>query len=271
MQNLLDIQTWMQQCLRQPSSADNAKVHNYLMPCGSLSIQESLGIYQRSYDARLLTCLQQQFPALYYCLGEDTFHAFARDYLHIYPSQSYTLHDLGKNFVTYLQDTRPDKQSPPDEREIWIDFMVELASFERLAFIMFDAEGDEGRLAAPNTMQQDNKLQLQRCLYLYSAQFPVADYYCQVRDDKNPTLPSRYPNYLVLVRVAYRTRIISVNSLEFRVLQNLQKTRDIQNALFLTAEQSELASSLEILTGYWSNPGGWRDTWLQNGYFRALT
>src|SRR5690348_9320961 len=52
---------------------------------------ERLSIYANAYYARLLECLGEEFPVLKQTLGEETFDAFAFDYLQQYPSQSYTL------------------------------------------------------------------------------------------------------------------------------------------------------------------------------------
>jgi len=72
--------------------------------------------------------MASQFKALEYALGESLFKGFADQYLQANPSQSYTLMDLGKNFSSYLEATRPDKEY--SEKEDWPDFMIELAAFE---------------------------------------------------------------------------------------------------------------------------------------------
>ena len=117
--------------------------------------------------------MREQFPALCYALGESVFNQFAIEYLTKMPSDSYTLYELGRRLRAYLDDTRPDRELALSERELWIDFMVELAGFERLAFTLFDAPGDEGRLVEDKAIN-DEKLMLQQGIRLYRARFPVA-------------------------------------------------------------------------------------------------
>ena len=73
----------------------------------SLTSTERLQIYANAYFARLFECLHEEFPALLHALGEETFDAFAFGYLQQYPSRSYTLAELGRNFAAYLAEVRP--------------------------------------------------------------------------------------------------------------------------------------------------------------------
>ncbi|HEY2147291.1 MAG TPA: DNA-binding domain-containing protein, partial [Pirellulales bacterium] len=112
---------------------------------------ERLSIYANAYYARLLECLGEEFPVLKQTLGEETFDAFAFDYLQRYPSQSYTLGKLGENFARYLRDTRPaannEAQSgdaSDDGGELpadWPDFLIELATVEWIFSQVFDGPG----------------------------------------------------------------------------------------------------------------------------------
>jgi len=93
--------------------------------------------------------MAQQFSALEYALGEDLFRAFADDYLAACPSRHYNLAELGRLFPAYLQANRPGALS--EEKEDWIDFVIELARFEYDLSVLFDQPAEEGyRLAGPS-------------------------------------------------------------------------------------------------------------------------
>src|SRR5438105_5881909 len=116
------VQRWMQAVIMHPDGVDAglaseaAREHLDVAPenveqvisrsAAQTSI-ERLSIYANAYYARLLECLGEEFPVLKKTLGEETFDAFAFDYLQRYPSQSYTLGKLGENFTRYLAETRP--------------------------------------------------------------------------------------------------------------------------------------------------------------------
>ena len=105
--------------------------------CTSL---ERLQIYGNAYYARLIECLQDEFPALRHALGDETFDAFALAYLQDCPSRSYTLSKLGTEFPRFLRETRP-LDIPPESN--WPEFLVDLATLERTYSEDFDAPGPE--------------------------------------------------------------------------------------------------------------------------------
>ena len=76
----------------------------------ALTAVERLSIYGNAYYGRLLECMREEFPAVTHALGEETFDAFATAYLQNYPSRSYTLTQLGKNFPNFLVETRPERE-----------------------------------------------------------------------------------------------------------------------------------------------------------------
>ena len=60
---------------------------------------DRLAIYRGPITPRLLECLQAEFPVLATALGEELFNEFAFAYLQAYPSRSYTLDHLGRDFA----------------------------------------------------------------------------------------------------------------------------------------------------------------------------
>ncbi|WP_144394694.1 DNA-binding domain-containing protein [Pleionea sediminis] len=266
---LKNIQHWMQQALIFPGQVDKKSIDINVSHTSQLTASESLGIYQRSYYARLLSCLREQYPALCYCLGESVFNAFAQDYLFEYPSNSYSLHELGERFPSYLQKTRPDAELPEKKQEAWINFMIDLAYFERQAFIMFDAPGDEANLLEKlSDNMDDNQLKPQRAIALISTRFPVANYYCQVRDNQSPKLPPLHTTYTVLVRKNYKTRLVTMNELEYSLLKNFIEYSNITTAINQVITVNGV-NQVELMKD-WSKPKGIREQWLKLGVFKLM-
>ncbi|MBC7863236.1 MAG: putative DNA-binding domain-containing protein, partial [Bacteroidia bacterium] len=126
--DLNSTQQWMQQILMSKlPPAKEEKVEDFILPSQRLSARRHLQIYRQSYIARLRECMKKQFEALAYTLGEELFQQFADEYLEQYPSENYSLNNLGEKFPAFLEQTRPDKYV--EEKESWIDFMIELAQF----------------------------------------------------------------------------------------------------------------------------------------------
>ena len=105
------LQRWMLDALFAPERADADVVATTLLPGPRLPAAACLAIYQRSYILRLRKCLEEQFPACRHALGAGLFADFADEYLRACPSDSYTLHELGRRFPQWLQDSRPDVQA----------------------------------------------------------------------------------------------------------------------------------------------------------------
>ncbi len=175
-EQLAVMQQWMLDALIFPRRVNQTELQNRLLASPNQDVSARLAIYQRAYSLRLCKCLEDQFPALCFALGKPLFDDFACEYLRKFPSDSYTLYKLGRRFTEYLSQNRPDRHKPAEARESWIDFMLDLASYEHALFRLFDAPGNEGK-PWPDPNIADEHLVLQPCFVLGQYGFPVAHYY----------------------------------------------------------------------------------------------
>ncbi len=158
---LNNVQRWMQSVITHPAGvaaglADPATqshlelppdaVEQIIEPSRHQSSVERLSVYADAYYARLIECMQAEFPIFRQTVGDDVFSGFAVEYLQRYPSQSYTLGELGKKFVEYLNETRP---SSSDSAVDFSDFLVDLAQLERTISKVFDGPGCEDSTPLP--------------------------------------------------------------------------------------------------------------------------
>ncbi|MCB0640097.1 MAG: putative DNA-binding domain-containing protein [Phaeodactylibacter sp.] len=258
--NLQQVQAWMQEALIHSGEHTSIKaVESWIEASQTLSPQQRLGIYQRSYYARLLTCLQAQYKALCTALGLELFNDFAREYLKTYPSQSPTLSELGGRFPAFLEQTRPDRAA--SVREVWIDFMIDLARYEWALYLLFDAPGDERNgYAAPET--PDDRLRLQVCFSLQQYGFPVSDYYNAVATSADAPLPDPAQCYLALVRKDYRIGTFRLSAVQYNFLEQLQSGATIATAGRQTAAHFKIAE-----TAFFEAWPTWKSNWAKGGFF----
>ncbi|MEA3046650.1 MAG: hypothetical protein QOJ53_982 [Sphingomonadales bacterium] len=200
-------QKWMHDALVFPRRVAQGEVGQMLESSPLLTGADGLAIYQRGYLLRIASCMREQFPALCHALGAPLFDDFVADYVRDLPPQSHSLYDLGRRFPAWLGESRPDRNLPAGERESWIDFIVDLARFERQVFAMFDAPGHEGKKFA-DAATPDGRLRLQPCFDLGAYLFPVPFYYHAVRQNRPAPLPPALPSFVALVRSDYVTRTI---------------------------------------------------------------
>lgn len=271
---LKNFQHWMQQLLLDPyqqtsinpsdllSDQLNAvSIEDVICHSEKLTAQEHLGIYQRSYIARLRNCMSQQFSALEYALGEALFCAFADDYLASKPSKNYNLAYLGAYFADYLEINRPDAQE--NIKEDWIDFMIELAQFEYAIGVIFEMKAEEDYpLATIDT--DEKKLQLVPICELFKFKFPVRKYYSDFKNEKQPNLPSENESYCVVLRHKFKLAIYDLHKEQFEFLTYLKQQTNIAEAkeLFKTQYKENAASFDEV----WNS---WKESWITANFFRV--
>ena len=185
--HLEQIQRWMQAVITWPGEIQDGiasedaqsaiplnpdELETVITRSSQLTSQERIGIYANAYYARLLECLSEEYPALIAVLGETAFGAFCMQYLQSCPSTSYTLGDLGAQFPEFLSENRPAREQSdvPD----WTDFLVEVATLERLYSEVFDGPGiEQTPLLTPEKLNSlspeelpELKLQLAPCFRL---------------------------------------------------------------------------------------------------------
>ena len=193
----------------------------------SLTAAGRLAIYSHSYFARLQECLRAEFPVLLHALDEKLFNFFTFEYLKVYPSRSYTLNQLGENFPRYLAETRPDNDVPPNARESWPDFIIDLATLERAFSKVFDGPGVEGRqILDANQLLAMGQLHNARflpvvCLKLLSFRYPVSQYFRAVRAHEDPALPQPTDTFLAMTRRSYTVLIHELTGRQYDLLSAL--------------------------------------------------
>jgi len=262
--SLQSVQGWMQDALVFPRRVERERIEIMLAPSPGLSGAEGLAIYQRGYFLRIASCMREQFPALCHALGKDLFDDFVADYIREWPPQSHTLYDLGRRFPAFLEENRPDREMAPAKRESWIDFMTDLARFERQVFAMFDAPGHEGKaFADPAT--PDDRLRLQPCFELGAYRFPVFAYYHAVRLNQPALPPPPQESFVALVRVDYVTHTIPLSEPHYRFLKAMIEGGGVEDGIDRVA--AHLKTSPEEVLRSWRAEHGGRERWIGSGFF----
>lgn len=253
---LEQLQDWMQMALvRRDAPAGAANVVN---ASSRLSAEQHLGIYRRSYIARLRECMKNQFSALNYALGDELFQMFADEYLGAHPSENYTLSDLGRRFPDFLEATRPT-----DTNETWPDFMIELATFEYDLGGIFDMRADDVETAPMDT--PDENLRLAPIFYLFKHRYPVCRYYLAATKKKNPDLPFEQESFCAVTRKNYRLSLTELREGQYLFLERMKAGDSISEAKdHLIDEHGFEREKLETI---WP---GWREGFLNSGFFTSL-
>ena len=103
----------------------------FIKPNDRLSSFERLEIYNRQYWFRVLACLYDDYPGLRAIVGERKFMKLITAYLARYPSDSYTLRDLGNRLEQFLRE-EPHWAAPREK------LAIDMARFEWAQVVAFD-------------------------------------------------------------------------------------------------------------------------------------
>jgi hypothetical protein len=265
-------QEWMQQLLLDPfqqtevNPSDILPEHvnaleDVIHHSEKLAAKDHLAIYQRSYIARLRNCMATQFSALEYALGEDIFTAFADDYLASRPSYNYNLALLGKHFPEYLEANRPDRDS--EQKEDWINFVIELAQFEYDLGVIFEQKAEENYEVA-NLETPEEDLQLVPICELFQFDFPVRPFYSDFKHGKEPQLPFEQTTYCVVLRHNFKLAVYDLHQEQFEFLNLLKDGFTVPQAKKLFIQNHP--NHKEDFQRVWEN---WKSRWIGAKVFRV--
>lgn len=247
------LQDWMQMALVRRDAASGAS--EVVNDSSRLTADQHLGIYRRSYIARLRECMKNQFSALNYALGDDLFRMFADEYLGANPSKNYTLSELGRAFPDFLEATRPK-----DTGETWPDFMIELARFEFELSGIFDMHAEEDEPAAEDI--PDEELRLVPIFRLFKHRYPVCRYYLEATRKKNPELPFEQESFCAVTRRNYRLGLTELKKGQYLFLERMAAGKTVPQAKKYLLDNCGYES--KKLEKVWPE---WRDGFIRSGFF----
>jgi hypothetical protein len=88
----------------EPAPVDAVSAGHLVAPSPKLGSLERLEIYRRSYQARLVECLADDYPVLQRTLGEETFESLCRAYIAKHPSTEPSLNRFGRHLADFCRD-----------------------------------------------------------------------------------------------------------------------------------------------------------------------
>ena len=178
---------------------DGSRMHDvaaeFIKPNDRLSSFERLEIYNRQYWFRILDCLYDDYPGLRAILGERKFMKLATAYLTRYPSDSYTLRNLGNRLEQFLQE-EPQWSAPRQE------LARDMVRFEWAQVVAFD--GPAKPPVTPDdildTPSSKLRLDLQPYFSLLELDYAVDDFLIAVKKRESDALRGEASNRSSLLR-----------------------------------------------------------------------
>lgn len=178
--HLGELQRWLFERVTEPpltflvSTAVEAHVAG-----GTLSPRARVGVYRHGYVARLVECLEDDYPALQHALRPGPFADLCRDFIRVSPPQSPSLNYYGAPLASFCA-TRS---------EPWAGFAAELAALEwALVEAIHEADGEllDGNQLAQLSAEDWARARLvpSPSLRLLDTRYPVGRYYQGFRGEE---------------------------------------------------------------------------------------
>jgi hypothetical protein len=141
-----------------------------IKPNDRLTSFERLEIYNRQYWIRVLSCFEEDYPGLRAVIGERKFDRLARAYIARYPSECFTLRNLGSRLEKFL--LAEPKWVAPQER-----LALDMVRIEWAHIVAFD-EGAKPVVHVDDLLGRNPskvRLGLQPYMTLLEVHYPVDD------------------------------------------------------------------------------------------------
>jgi len=156
-------------------------VSKFVKPNDRLSSFERIEIYNKQYWFRLLDCFYEDFPGLRTLIGEKRFYDLSVAYLTKYPSNSFTLSNLGNRLEKFLRQ-EPDWVAPHHE------LARDIARLEWAHIVAFDSE-ELPPVEVDDLLGSDPaklRLGFQPHLTFLALDYPIDDFILAVRRREEP-------------------------------------------------------------------------------------
>jgi hypothetical protein len=211
-------------------------------------VRGHLHVYRHAYVARLIECLEDDYPVVFHALGRDRAEELCRGYIAKYPSRSFSLNVFGQHMSAFLKD----------EGEA---FASDLAALEWSVVEAIHAA--EAAKMAPDALAKIDpsewanvSLVAAPSLRLHSFSYPVNAYYTAFHNDEEPTIPAPAPEHIAVYRGDWKIWRLNLSAGMYALLAPLVRGASLEEAF-----ETDLGEVADI--------GAWFSQWTAEGFFTA--
>jgi hypothetical protein len=234
-------------CVREPSAAAGFHCHpspplqSWVAAATEADARAALGVYANMYAARLVDCLEHDFPSLAAVMGSAAFERLVAAYLLVHPSRSPSLRQLGNQLPAFLGE-HPSRGLRPD--------LSDLARLEWARVEAFDASEmplhSSGSLAVELEQRGvATRLRAVSSLAIVETGFAVDEVWLAVDRGEPPPGPRAERRWVVVWRRDWVVRHRALSLLEARALAATVAGADISELCSLFAGSGEVPDAAQ--------------------------
>lgn len=217
---------------------------------------DQLSVYVNGYRYRLFDVVSEDYPVTRGYLGDSTMDELIKEYVEATPSHHFNLSLYCRNLPSFAASRNYLKKDK---------FAIELLELETAITSIFDRQEtnslDRTCLSSINPEQFiETKLQPRKALSLYEFDYPVSEYYRDIKDGKKKSKPEKRKSYVAIYRHDDEMHRLELEHNEYDLLKLLFADKNIGEALeSLIAEKDisgeELAEKFQQWLGRWVSGG----------------
>jgi hypothetical protein len=223
-------QQWFQAVVTTPETesppVDASSAGRLVTASATASSLERLDIYRRSYHARLIECLADDYPVLQQALGERDFETLCRAYIARHPSMGPNLNVFGRHMPEFC-----GSQALPEPM-----FAAALAALEWAIVTTIHAPTAppltaEGLARVPSERWPEARLSPNPSLRLLSLDYPVNAYLTASRRGAAPPRPDPAKSIIAVYRTERTVWRLELTEPMARLVESLARGDTLGTAL----------------------------------------
>lgn len=227
---------------------------------------ERLDVYRRGYRARLVECLDDDYPVLRDTLGVDRFEELCLAYVDRHRSTSPNLNFFGRHMAAFC------RESPGLDENGGAVFLSELAALEWAVVEAVHAEASEPLDAARVRTLRPEEWSAVRfvpsAVAVLRFRYPVNAYYQARRTGDAPDIPAAVPSATAVYRSGLTVWRMDLTPAMTRVLDALLSGRPLGEALGrIVVDEADGAAVKEAERSVMI----WFREWVSSGFFRDFS
>jgi hypothetical protein len=231
-----------------------------------------LGVYHDAYRARLVECLADDYPAVQYLLGEDTFTEVCHAYIAANPSRGPSLNPYGEKMTAFLAQGAGGEAIAGE----LAPFATDLAQLEwALVEVIHAAKApvlDPAALQAiPAEAWSHARLPPAETLRLVRGRYPVNRFFQQFKQDEGPGIPdltAPAPTAVAVYRVGFVLWRMDLTAAMAELLAGLMHGATLGEALG-AIDESTVTDAAELAEAE-RQVMAWFQSWVANGFFAGV-
>jgi hypothetical protein len=224
----------------EPAPVDSTSAGRLVTPSSTLSSLARLEIYRRSYQARLIECLADDYPVLQQTLGEETFEDLCRAYIDQHPSTEPSLNRFGRHMADFC------RHHPLSDA----DFAADLAALEWAVVLAIHAP-----TAPPLTAEDLARVSIESwseirlvpnpSLGVHAFDYPVNAYFSARRRGEAVALPAARHCSVAVYRTEQSVWRLELTTPMATLVASLSRGETLGASLSLVAAQLDGVSEAE--------------------------